>query len=277
MIIELLKVLPRTAISRMAGRLASLRLPRRLQAAELRLFARLAGVDLDELDRPLESFGSLQELFTRPLPPGARVIDPAADSLVAPCDGRWGASGVVEGGALCQVKGRTYTAASLLGDATRAADFENGCYATFYLAPHNYHRFHTPCDLELDAADHIPGSLWPVNDAGLRGVENLFARNERIAAYARVPGGTLCMVAVGAVMVGKVRLTFDDLTTNLADVATVRRRTYSPPVPVGKGEEWGWFEFGSTIVLLATPATLSLDQQEPGTPLRLGERIGRLL
>jgi len=279
-LIEFLRVVPRAAISRLAGRFAGWRLPGRLQRYEIELFARAVGVDLDEVAQPLDSFGSLQEFFTRPLASGARPIDGASDSLVAPCDGLWGESGTVECGRLCQVKGRTYSVASLLGDRERAAAFDGGSYATFYLAPHNYHRFHAPCALRFRAADHLPGTLWPVNRAGLEGVENLFARNERIAAYADVVGAAvaapLCMVAVGAVMVGKIKLTFDDLTTNLTTVDAPRRRCYEPGFEIDKGGEWGRFEFGSTIVLLAPPGLADLEAVEAGSPVRLGERIGTL-
>ncbi len=281
-LIELLRVLPRTAVSRMMGRFANLRWPRRLQLWEIELFARVTGVDLGEVEQPLSSFSSLQEFFTRPLPVGARLIDPSPDSFVAPCDGYWGEAGEIRQGRLCQVKGRTYSLGSLLGDGPQAAGFDGGIFATFYLAPHNYHRFHTPCALRIEATEHIAGSLWPVNRVGLEGIENLFARNERIAAYATVAGGVaaarICMVAVGAVMVGKIRLAFDDLTTNVGGRPGAKStRSYEPGIECAKGAEWGRFEFGSTIVLLAAPGTVELDIAEPGTELRLGEAIGRLL
>ncbi len=281
-LIEVLRVLPRAALSRFVGRLAGLRLPGRLQRREIEIFAHAVGIDLDQVGQPLHSFSTLQEFFARPLPKGTRPIDPAPDSLVAPCDGAWGEAGRIENGLLCQIKGRTYTVASLIGDAERAAVLEGGWYATFYLAPHNYHRFHTPCAMGIAAAEHIPGTLWPVNRAGLEGVENLFARNERIVAYGRPEvrpgGGDICMVAVGAVMVGKVRVTFDDLTTNVAVDPKVRRlRSYEPPVGMAKGGEWGRFEFGSTIVLLIPADSAGLEVEAVGTEIRLGERIGTFL
>ncbi len=282
LLIELLRVLPRAGMSRLVGRLAGLRLPGRLQLWEIELFARAVGIDLDEVGRPLESFSTLQQFFARPLSSGAREIDPGAGAVVAPCDGLWGEAGVIEDGRLCQVKGRTYSAASLLGDAAAAARFVGGTYATFYLAPHNYHRFHTPCALRIDRVDHVPGSLWPVNRAGLEGIAELFARNERLVAHATVTepeatGKSICLVAVGAVMVGKIRLTFDDLTTNVAGAAdSERSRRYQPGLPFERGAEWGWFEFGSTIVMLAEPGTVRLAIEPPGTPLRLGRAVGRL-
>ena len=236
----------------------------------------MVGVDFGEARDPIESFASLQDFFTRALKDGARPIDPDPRALVAPCDGFWGESGTVESGTLLQLKGRPYSLAALLGDEEEARRFEGGPYATFYLSPRDYHRFHAPCDLRIVRAVYVPGTLWPVNRAGLEGVPSLFAENERIGAFAeptRAPGAALCMVAVGATMVGKVRLAFDDLTTNELG-RTVVRRAYVPARDVAKGGEWGRFEFGSTIVLLASRGSIELRCEPPGSVLRLGRRIG---
>ena len=45
---------------------------------------------------------------------------------------------------------------------------------------------------------------------------------------------------------------------------------------LGKGDEWGRFEFGSTIVMLVPPGLGELEVAPPDTPVRLGQRIGRL-
>jgi phosphatidylserine decarboxylase len=275
--LELLRALPRNALSRAAGRFAALRLPRPLVRAEIAAFARAVGADLSEVRDPLDSFESLQAFFTRALRPGARVIDPAPDSLVAPCDGAWGESGIVQAGQLLQVKGRPYSLAELLASRADAAALEGGAFATFYLAPRNYHRFHAPCDSRIESTRYVPGTLWPVNSIGLGGVDGLFAQNERIAARMRATRGESLMylVAVGATMVGKIRLCFDAPETNVRG-ARAEERAYPGGVTLAKGQEWGQFEFGSTLVLVAERGALQLDARPPGSPLRLGERIGSL-
>ena len=276
--LEGLRLLPKHALSRLAGRVAALRLPGSLQRWEIGVFGRAVGVDFDEVRDPIESFRCLQEFFTRALRDGARPIDPAPDAVVAPCDGSWGASGIVTDGLLLQVKGRRYSLAALIGDAAAAAALDGGAYATFYLSPRDYHRFHMPLAARVLRATYIPGTLWPVNRMGVEGVDGLFAQNERLCAFLGVEGDATaaCLVAVGATMVGKVRVAFDDLTTNLpADGAITR--VYADRTPrFAKGEEWGRFEFGSTIVMIAAAGLLELDSQPPGTALRLGQRIGRL-
>jgi phosphatidylserine decarboxylase len=275
--LEVLRLLPRNLLSRAAGRFAALRLPRALVRAEIALFARAVGADLSEVRDPLASFASFQAFFTRALREGARRIDPGDDALVAPCDGAWGESGAIEAGRLLQVKGRPYALADLLASRDAAAALEGGAFATFYLAPRDYHRFHAPCDVRVERARYIPGTLWPVNRIGLEGVDGLFAQNERIAAWMRARRGDalLCMVAVGATLVGKIRLRFDAPETNVRGTCA-EERAYPASIPLAKGQEWGHFEFGSTLVLAAPRGAVELDAKPTGSRLRLGERIGTL-
>lgn len=269
--------LPLHALSRAAGRLAALRLPGPLQRAEIRLFGRAVGVDFSEARDPIEAYPSFQDFFTRPLAKGVRPIDPAPDAFVSPCDAAWGAAGRVSSGHLLQVKGRPYTVAALLGDAAAAQRCEGGAFATFYLSPRDYHRFHAPCDARVEQARYLPGRLWPVNRLGVEGVDGLFAENERIAACFRTPGGAaLWLVAVGATLVGKVHVVFDDLSTNRPGSGAVTRAYGDRAPSLAKGEEWGRFEFGSTLVLVAEPRAVRLEAAAPGRPVRLGERIGTL-
>jgi phosphatidylserine decarboxylase len=274
-----LRGLPLHLLSRAAGACAALHLPPPLQRAQIRLFGRLVGVDFAEVADPIESFPSLQAFFTRRLADGARPIDPDPEAVVAPCDGAWGAAGSVRRGTLLQVKGRPYSLGALLGSDRDAAAFEGGSFATFYLSPRDYHRFHAPCEARVTRARYIPGALWPVNDLGVRGVEGLFAQNERICAFMRVArggaGSSLCAVAVGATLVGKVRLCFDELCTG-ARGGGAERAYPDGGHALAKGEEWGRFEFGSSLILVAAPELIRLDAQAHGAALRLGSRIGSL-
>lgn len=259
------------------GRIATLRLPRTLLRAQIRVFGRIAGVDFAEIRDPIDSFANFQEFFTRALRDDARPIDPEPDAFVSPCDGSWGESGTVAGHTLLQVKGRPYSLAALLGSDEEAKPFEGGVYATFYLAPRDYHRLHAPCSVRVRKLSYIPGTLWPVNRVGVEGIDRLFARNERICVTMHSEGGgALCMVAIGATSVGKLRVRFDELTTNLRPVRA-EVREYAPPGPAfEKGEEWGRFELGSTIVAVAAPGVVELDGAAPGDTVRLGVRIGTL-
>lgn len=275
-----LRGLPLNALSRTAGRAASLQLPAPLQRALIRGFAAAVGVDWNEVRDPIDSFPSLQAFFTRALAPGVRPRDESEGAFLAPCDGSWGASGRVHQGTLLQVKGRHYPLADLLGSAADATALEGGPYATLYLSPRDYHRFHSPLELCVSHASYLPGALWPVNRLGVEGVPRVFAVNERICIGLHPPqrpDAQLFVVAVGATMVGSVRVVFDDaLTTNAA--ASSPRECRYPELPrIGRGEELGRFEFGSTLVVVASPGWIELDAPAAGTPLRLGTRIGSVL
>jgi phosphatidylserine decarboxylase len=278
--ITALSCLPRNALSRAAGHVVDWRLPPRLLRLLVRQFVRVYDVNVAEMRDSLDSFGTFQQFFTRALKDGARPIDAAPDAFVAPCDGSWGAAGVVEGGTLLQVKARPYRLADLLASEAEARRFEGGTYATFYLAPRDYHRFHVPCTVRVTRATYVPGTLWPVNRMGIESIDSLFAQNERLCAYMALEGGVereICLVAVGATVVGRVRVAFDFLTTNCGGTKVVSRSYEDGARRFEKGEEWGRFEIGSTIVLLAAPGVVGLDVQPPGSELRLGSRIGTIV
>lgn len=284
LLITALYLLPRNAISRLAGRLACVRLPRPIVRWQILLASRWFGINLLEVRDPIESFACFQDFFVRALAPGARSIDPAPDAIVSPCDGAWGESGTVCNGQLLQLKGREYSLAALLGNVADAKYYEGGTFATLYLSPADYHRFHAPCDVSVSRVRYLPGSLWPVNRAGLEGIDSLFAQNERVCAFMHVAGQTqpegVCVVAVGATMVGKIRVNFDALSTNCAG-ATAEVHEYGDPggtscPQLATGAEWGRFEFGSTLVVLVAEEVGQLAPQPSGEPVRMGQWIGRL-
>lgn len=262
------------------GRWVSVRWPGPIQRWQIRRFVALFGIDLSEVKHPISAFACLQDFFVRELVAGARPLPADERAFVSPCDGAWGEAGRVEKGMLLQIKGRPYSLASLLGDEADAREYEGGWFATIYLSPRDYHRFHAPCDGDVRRLRYLPGDLWPVNRAGVEWVDGLFASNERICAFFDLPGPAgaeaLCIVAVGATMVGKVKVNFDTLTTNLAGATRSEREYPKGKVSLERGEEWGRFEFGSTLVLIGRAGSVALDAGALGELVRLGEAIGRV-
>jgi phosphatidylserine decarboxylase len=274
----LLWLLPKNTMSRWMGRVAESKLPKPLNNLLLGWFTRRYGLNLDEAVIPQEGFGTLQALFTRGLKPGVRTIATENDAFVSPCDGAYGESGVVKNGLAFQVKGRPYTVGELLGDEALSKTFEGGDFVTLYLSPKDYHRFHAPATLQVRRAQYIPGQLWPVNLFAVQNIDRLFCVNERIIAYCETGRAEVefAIVAVGATMVGKVHTKFDaTLTTNKKGSAVTRQ--YDPAPRIGKGEEFGHFAFGSTLVLLAKKGVIELRFQQKGAPVKMGEKIGRFL
>ena len=274
LLILLLSVLPKHAMSRAAGRLANLTVPRSQRGAVYRAFSRVFGVNLEEVELPLTEYASVNAFFTRRLKAGSRPV--AADCIVSPVDAAVGAYGPVADDVLVQAKGRDYSLAALLGDTTLAHSMDGGTYTTLYLAPKDYHRIHVPVDGEIVAATYIPGELWPVNVYAVTHVADLFAVNERIVVVVRVRGaGTMAVVLVGATMVGTTRVAFDDLHTN-ARRREVQRRAYDPPIPVRAGDALGHFEFGSTVIVVCSRDAGAIDPLATGATVRMGRRLGPL-
>ena len=274
LLILVLGVLPKHLMSRMAGSIANLPVPRRLRPGVYRGYSRVFGAAPEDAELPLSEYASINAFFTRALKPGLRPV--ADGAIVSPADAAVGASGPVADDTLIQAKGRDYSLAALLGDDALARRMDGGTFATFYLAPRDYHRVHVPLDGAITAAAYIPGELWPVNLFAVANVADLFAVNERIVITIEQPGGgAAAVVLVGATMVGMTRLVFDDLHTN-ARRGRPDRRTYAPPLPVRAGAPLGHFEFGSTVIVVCSPESGAVDPLAVGQTVRVGERIGRV-
>jgi phosphatidylserine decarboxylase len=280
--IGLLTRLPAGALSRVAGRIADVTIPTPFRPAVLGAFARAIGADLAEAELPLGGYPTVDAFFTRRLRPGARPIAEDPGVVVSPVDALVGELGVLEDGRLLQVKGMSYSAASLLGEAAWAERFEGGPFVTLYLTPRHYHRIHAPSAGHVAAARHIPGALLPVNPPAVALVPELFPRNERVVCILEGHAAAIAVVAVGATNVGRISTAFDPewnepgggVSNRRGAVATAR--SYAPPRSVAAGEELMAFHLGSTVVMLLEPGSARLlDRITPGLEVRYGEAIAR--
>jgi phosphatidylserine decarboxylase len=270
-----LRLLPKNALSRLAGAATRWRAPPGLLRRAMRAFAARYRIDLSA-SPPLETYATFGEFFARPLLPGLRPIAPGEGVVVSPVDGVVSEVGLAERGRLIQAKGIDYTASALLGDEGLARRLEGGAWATIYLSPRDYHRIHFPLGGRVVGWRYVPGRLWPVNPASVRTVPGLFTVNERLVTVLETPLGACAVVAVGATVVGRVRASFDPAVpvTNLRR-ARMAARTYQAPLQVEKGQELGAFEMGSTVILLFEPGRVKLDGRLAATvALRVGEAIG---
>lgn len=267
------RAMPRRAVSRLMGGLGRVPLPAAVLTPVLRIYARTYGVDLDEMAQPLSSYRSFLDFFTRHLKDGARCPPEDADAIAAPADGRVHAAGDLEDGTILQVKGISYRVEDLVGGPVAIGQ---GTFFTTYLAPGDYHRYHWPFDATLEEVRHIPGDLWPVHPGAVASVPGLFARNERAVLLGRTSsGGRFAITAVGALNVGSIRLTQVELRTNRGWPAGPRVVAH-PDVTVERGEEMGWFEFGSALVMVLDESAGRFRPLPTGTPLRVGQPIGSL-
>jgi len=264
--------IPRHALTRFVGWFSKIEHPlvRDISIAVWRQFC-----DLDLHEAQKSRFASMHDCFTRALKPGARPVDHDAATLVSPCDAIIGASGRVEGTQLIQAKGFPYGLIDLLADETLVAAYRDGLYVTLRITASMYHRFHAPYDLTVEQVNYIGGDTWNVNPIALRRIERLFCKNERAVIRTRLARGDmlLTLVPVAAVLVASIRLHFLDVLFHLK---------YRGPnvircnVGMAKGQEMGWFEHGSTIIVFA-PAGVELSENvREGAVIRAGQPLMRL-
>jgi len=266
--------IPRTLLTRLAGRLSRIENPLFCRAciAVWRLFT-----DLDLSDAKKTRFKSVHECFTRELKDGARRVDSDPATLVSPCDALLGACGRIERGMALQAKGFQYPLLELLRDEVACRYYEGGLYATLRLTSSMYHRFHAPADCRVEQVVYFSGDTWNVNPIALKRVERLFCKNERAvlrcrldASGAKASAGVLTLVPVAAILVASIRLKFLDVLLHLK----YRGPNLIPcDAAVRRGEEMGWFEHGSTIIVLAPPGTRLAPGIEEGTRLAMGQAI----
>jgi phosphatidylserine decarboxylase len=261
--------IPRRWLTLFVGRLSRVRNPfvRDTSIAVWKLFS-----DLDLSEARKTHFDSLHDCFTRELKEGARPVDPDPAVLTSPCDGIIGASGRVLDGTVLQAKGFPYPVADLVGDPQLAARYRNGSYVTLRLTSSMYHRFHAPHDLRVERVTYISGDTWNVNPIALKRIERLFCKNERAAIQCRLlhSGHLITLVPVAAILVASIRLRFLDVRLHLRYQGPNR---IDCSAQLAKGEEMGWFEHGSTIIVFAPPGVSLCERWKPGDVIRMGQPL----
>ncbi len=268
-------LMPKRALTTLAGKFASAQLGG-LTTAVIRRFVARYNVNMAEAANPdITSYASFNDFFTRALTPGARPL--ASADLVCPVDGTISQFGPVEKDQIFQAKGHHYSTTALVGgDATLAARFDHGHFATLYLSPRDYHRIHMPCAGRLTRMVHVPGDLFSVNPTTARGVPGLFARNERVVCVFESGHGPFVLVLVGATIVGSMATVWHG-QVNPPRTGQLRQWDYAPgKVNLQQGEEMGRFLLGSTVVLLFPKGPLQFNPDwAAARPIQLGEAMAR--
>lgn len=263
--------LPQNAMSRTMGKITASRFSR----LAIKRYIRHYNIDLASVEKPVEQYRTLKEFFSRRLKPEARPIAMGECAIVSPVDGTVSQLGDINQGTMIQAKGKQYSVADLLAeDAEQAKRFYGGKFITIYLSPRDYHRIHMPVTGTLVKYTYVPGRLYPVNQIGVQHVDRLFARNERLITYVETDNmGCVAVVKVGALFVGSVKVSYNTATTNVKN-----GRHYSDKIAEAatyeKGQELGWFEFGSTVILVFERGDIewAADVRE-GSTLRMGQLL----
>ncbi len=264
--------IPRRLLTRLMGWWSQIEHPlvRDLSIAVWRLFA-----DLELGDAAKTEFTSMHDCFIRELKDGARPIDPHPAVLVSPCDAIVGASGRVAGTELIQAKGFPYALSDLLADPELERAYRDGLYVTLRLTSSMYHRFHAPHDCRVERVTYISGDTYNTNPIALKRVEKLFCKNERAVLCTRLGAGDhrVTLVPVAAVLVASIRLHFLDVLLHLEHSGP---NVITCSAKLRKGEEMGWFQHGSTIIVFAPEGFQLCDGVKQGAVIRMGEALMRL-
>ena len=273
-------ILPRLTLTALVFRLARIRTTS-IKNFFIRQFVSCYKVDVEEVKQSVpDDFATFNDFFIRELAAGARPIDAAHESIVSPADGTVSAAGKIDKDRIFQAKGLHYTLTDLLAtDIDDAKKFIDGAFATIYLSPSDYHRVHSPVSGELVAARYVPGDLFSVNEATVSYLPNLFTRNERLICHLETGNGPVVLILVGALNVGSINTRWSgDLrprkkgVVDDIDIATKGKSTQ-----LKKGDLIGWFNMGSTVIVLLPPGSSSeLSTLKTGSGVRMGQAIGSM-
>ena len=262
--------LPRRWLTLLMGRYSRIESPAltRLSIAIWQWFAD----DLQLQDARTQQFRSLQECFTRQLKPGLRPVNEQADLVSSPCDAIVGACGRIVGNQLFQAKGFPYSLEDLIPDGCLAARYRNGQFVTLRLKSSMYHRFHAPVDCRVRQVNYVSGDTWNVNPIALKRVEKLFCKNERAVLELNFGHAdySLTLVPVAAILVASMKFHF------LAEPLDLKYRGANLipcDAKLRKGQEMGYFQHGSTIIVFASEQYQLCPGITEGHPIQMGEAL----
>jgi phosphatidylserine decarboxylase len=270
-------ILPQRLLSRLVHALMRIRAAP-VKNVQIAIVGGLAGVDWSESKhKSASNFETFNDFFTRELARGARPLDRDPQSLVSPCDGRISQCGRITTDRILQAKGHHYTIRALLANDPASVEFNNGFFHTIYLAPRDYHRVHMPMDGRLQRMIHVPGRLFSVSPATVRGVPDLFARNERVACVFETSHGPLALVLVGAMLVSSMETVWSGTVTPPYGRKITRGDWSRRDIRLQRGDEMGRFNMGSTVIMLVPPTTISaLYNYGPDDIVLMGQKLARL-
>jgi phosphatidylserine decarboxylase len=240
-------------VSQLTGAFAKSRASRYL----IPRFAKTYGIRTQDAEKHITEYASLNDFFTRRLKPGLRPIESDTNLVLSPVDAAITGMGTIQEGMLLGVKGQDYTIEELLNRSPRTINYKNGFYFVLYLSPTDYHRIHSPVSGDILEKEHVPGRVYPVNEFGLRYMNRVLSRNERLITFLQTDAGEVAVVKVGALNVSSIQ--------------------YADPLPnhLERGQELAYFEFGSTVVLLLEDHIFQpRNDLLVGSKVQMGEALG---
>lgn len=269
-------LIPHHLLSRVVGQLAQLswRWPKNWAIG---LFIKIFGVDMSEaIQSDYKQFATFNEFFIRHLHLKHRPLTEEAQAIACPVDGVVSEFGELHQNKLLQAKGVYYDLNQLLGNNIIKADpFQNGTFFTAYLSPKDYHRVHMPVTGRLLKMVYVPGRLFSVNAISVRGIDQLFARNERVVCLFETEAGLMVVVLVGAMIVASIHTFWHGVVTPAKSRVVSSWDYHDRRITLEGGCEMGYFNLGSTvIVLFQSGRSHFAENLSVGHHVKMGRKIG---
>jgi len=221
----------------------------------VRPFSSTFKLNEQEMEKSLDNYKSIHDLFTRKLVPSARPISNDDKSIISPVDGVVNALGPIHADQTFYVKQQLYNLKELLGSKEAAKRYEEGYYIVLYLSPSHYHRIHYPVTGQLVKRWALGETSYPVNRLGEKYGERIFSKNYRIISELQTQERTSALIKVGALNINSICLTNANRLFN-------------------KGDELGFFSFGSTVILLFEKECKFIPTVKNGQEIKMGQSIG---
>ena len=271
-------LLPQHGLSRFAGWMAKCKntwINNRLINGFIRHYN--VNMSLAQKENP-RHYINFNDFFTRSLKPEKRPISNLAKDIISPVDGTIGQMGDIEENQLIQAKKINYNLQALLGGSAKiAAQFKNGRFATFYLAPQDYHRVHIPFSGELKEMIYVPGRLFSVDIKTTSELPNLFVRNERVITLFSTSIGPMAVILVGAMLVGSIRTSWEGIIAPASKRHIHHWHYLDNKISLVKGQELGQFQLGSTVIILFEANSMQWLTNLSGKKVIFGECIAQTI
>lgn len=264
---------PRHGLTKLMGWFSHLKSP--LLTTVTLYFWKIFAGDLKLQEARLARFNSLHECFIRELKEGARPLNMASDIVVSPCDAIIGSCGQVDDMTVYQAKGFPYEIGDLIPDQECQQKFRNGTYVTLRLKSTMYHRFHAPLDCSVSEVNYISGDTWNVNPIALKRIEKLYCKNERAIIELNIDkeDAHIALVPVAAILVASMKF---HCIEPILDLAYRGPNKIACSADYKKGDEMGYFQHGSTIIVFASEHYLLLDHLKSGDEISMGQALLKL-
>ncbi|SFQ49209.1 phosphatidylserine decarboxylase [Psychrobacillus psychrotolerans] len=223
-------------------------------------YIKFFNISIQDTIQKREDFTTLHDFFIRKVKEERRPIDLTPNSIISPVDATIETFGDITEKGLFYVKQKTYTLQDMLGSEKIASSFQNGKYIVLYLSPAEYHRIHSPVDGKILNQYILGKKSYPVNKWGLQFGKQTISGNYRMLTELEMPNEKKCIhIKVGAMFVNSIEL------TNKSNAWK-------------KGEEIGYFSFGSTVVMLFEEGSVEFSSAvHPGKFVRMGENVANML